>query len=53
MTAILQGSGESTDRIDMQLNPDKITQYKLDVRKTENDIRDEHLDYKLSLYSYL
>ena len=32
---------EHSTHMDMMLNPDKVTQYKLDVMRTENDIRAE------------
>ena len=32
---------EYSTHIDMMLNPDKINQYKMDVKKTEHDIRFE------------
>ena len=32
---------ESSSYIDMMLNPEKLNQYKMDVRKLEEDIRAE------------
>ena len=45
-------SAHSTDRIDMKLNPDKISQYKLDVMKTEHDIRAEKYSKLSPCYSF-
>ena len=39
---------DHSSNIDMILNPDKLTQYQVDVAKAMNDIRDQRASFHLT-----